>query len=64
MIGDALDRLEHVEEVVCTHVYALNEDVHQMLEEQEERFRAKEAKLKKKLKIVKKRVGRRWRGRC
>ena len=34
-----------MEEVIRTRIHALNEEVHQMLEQQEEQFWAKEAEL-------------------
>ena len=57
MTGDVLDRSDQVEEAIHTHIHALNEELHRRLQQQEQRFWEKEAKLKKKLKTVERRVG-------
>ena len=50
--GNAPARSEQVEEAICTHVHALNEEL-----QQQECFWVNEAKLKKRLKTVEKKVG-------
>ena len=57
VIVDVPAKFEQVEEAICIHVHALNEELQQQVHQQEERFRVKEAKLKKRLKIVERKVG-------
>ena len=57
VIGDAPARSEQAEDPIRTHVHALNKELHQRLQQQEEGFQAKEVKLKKKLKTIERRVG-------
>ena len=55
--GNAPARSEQVEEAIRTHVHSFNEELQQQLQPQEERFKMKETKLKKRLKTMERKIG-------